>query len=75
MELAAGFDLTNGMSFEKINEWNRDNRYIKGYLDTENDPYAEYEVNLSPGRTYESLNDDFAIWRTALPKFKTFIGW
>ena len=74
MQFSMAFDLAKGLTPDKINEWNRDKRYIKAYLDAEGDPWGQYDVNLSPGRTYEGLDDDFAIWRQTIPVFKTFIG-
>ena len=74
MQFSVVFDLYKGLTTDKINQWNRDKRYIKAYIDSEGDPWGQYDVNLSPGRTYEGLDDDFAVWRQTLPVFKTFIG-
>jgi hypothetical protein len=68
------FDLDKGLTADKINEWNLGKRYIKAYIDSEGDPWGQYDVNLSPGRTYEGLDDDFGVWRLTLPVFKSFIG-
>ena len=79
MQWAAGFNMTkpglpNGVT--KINEWNTTKRYVKAYVDATGDPWAQYDVNLSPGQTYEGLDDAFKnVWVRSLPAFKTFIGW
>lgn len=75
VQFEAGFDLTNGITAAKINEWNRDKRYMKAYVDSGNDPHVSYDVNTSPGRTYEGLADDFGVWTGTLPTFASFIGW
>jgi hypothetical protein len=79
MQLAAGFDLADpGLKggAAKINEWNQSKRYIKAYIDSTGDPWAQYDVNLSPGETYEGLEDSFKnVWVSSLPDFKKFIGW
>lgn len=75
VQFQAGFDLDKGMSAAKINEWNRDKRYMKAYIDSSSDPHVGYDVNTSPGRTYEGLADDFSVWISTLPTFATFIGW
>jgi hypothetical protein len=74
MQFSVVFDLDKGLTADKINEWNLGKRYIKAYIDSEGDPWGQYDVNLSPGRTYEGLDDDFGVWRLTLPVFKSFIG-
>jgi hypothetical protein len=71
----ADFDLTDGLSMAKINEWNTNKRYLKGNLDAHNDPIATYDVNTSPSRTYEGLTDDMGVWTDTLPTFAKFIGY
>jgi hypothetical protein len=74
VQFEAGFDLSNGLSASKINEWNRDKRYMKAYVDSGNDPHVSYDVNTSPGRSYEGLADDLGVWTGTLPTFAQFIG-
>ena len=57
-----------------MNEWNRDNRWARGYYDSVNDPWVEYDVDLTPGGTYELLDDEFATWRSTLTRFMTHYG-
>ncbi len=79
MQLTAGFNMTKpGLAggATKINEWNTTKRYIKAYVDADNDPWAQYDVNLSPGESFEALDDNFKnVWISSLPDFKKFIGW
>jgi opacity protein-like surface antigen len=79
LQLTAGFDLKDpGLpgGAAKINEWNMGKRYLKAYVDSTGDPWAQYDINLSPGETYEGLDDDFKnVWVSGLPEFKKFIGW
>jgi hypothetical protein len=75
VQFEAGFDLTNGITTSKINEWNRDKRYLKAYVDSGSDPHVSMDANTSPARTYEGLADDFGVWTGTLPLFATFIGW
>ena len=74
IQFSAGFDLDKGLTLAKINEWNRKNRYLKAYLDDENDPYVQYDVNLNAGRTFAGLDDDFAVWTSMVNDFAKFIG-
>ncbi len=75
VQFEAGFDLANGITTAKINEWNRDKRYLKAYADSGADPHVSLDANTSPARTYEGLADDFGVWTGTLPTFASFIGW
>lgn len=75
LQFSAGFNLNDGLALAKINEWNKTHRYLKAWLDDENDPYVEYDVNVNAGRTMAGLNDDFDVWVDFLDSFTTFIGW
>ena len=75
LQFSSGFDLKDGLTLARINEWNKGNRYLKAYLDDENDPYVEYDVNVDAGRTFSGLKDDLAIWNTMVGRFTTFIDW
>lgn len=75
LQFSAGFDLKQGLTLEKANEWNRKNRYLKAYLDDDMDPYVQYDVNVNAGRTVAGLDDDFGVWTGMLGDFTTFIDW
>ena len=75
LEFSEGFDTKGSFSAGKTNEWNRDHRWTRAYVDKESDPWLECDVDLSPGGTYESLKDQFGIWLDALSHFRKFIGW
>jgi hypothetical protein len=53
----------------QLNQWNSDVPWCKAYYDTVNDPCLDMDISLSPGGTYESLNDLFATWNTVLGRF------
>ena len=74
LEFLVGFDLPNGMTMEKLNKWNRDSRFGHAYLDDENDPYLQLDLNSSPGFTSESMATYVETWTALVPKFKTYIG-
>ncbi|CAN5511877.1 YbjN domain-containing protein [soil metagenome] len=75
LQFSAGFDMKQGLTLEKANEWNRKNRYLKVYLDDDLDPYVQYDVNVNAGRTVSGLDDDFAVWTGMIEDFTTFIDW
>lgn len=75
LQFSASFDLDKPMDLKVVNAWNRDKRFLKAYLDDEGDPFVEYDASVSPGGSYEALNDDFLVWTSTLPAFKSHIGW
>ena len=70
-----GFDTKGAFNAEKMNDWNMTKRWARAYVDKENDPWVEYDVDLAPGGTYEGLKDQFGIWEDSLERFRKYIGW
>jgi hypothetical protein len=60
-----------GVEADAINGWNRDRRFAKAYLDGENDPVLEMDVNLRHGVPRANLEDTIDWWRISLEKFKS----
>jgi|SaaInl59LU_5_DNA_1037362.scaffolds.fasta_scaffold59776_1 hypothetical protein len=75
LKWSAGFDLTNGMSLQKANEWNRDHLLGSVYLDDEDDPYIDYYVVAKGGLSAETFEETLSRWNGALSSFKDYIDW
>ena len=73
IEFSVGFNTKGAFNAQQMNDWNTKQRWIRAYIDDVKDPWLEYDVDLSPGGTYEILNDEFAIWRDQLKKFADFV--
>jgi hypothetical protein len=69
LELAAGFSTSGKFDISLLNEWNSKNRWCRAYYDSVNDTWLEMDIDLWPGGTYESLDDQFAAWNTTLGRF------
>jgi hypothetical protein len=69
MQFSAGFATHGKFDMSQMNTWNRDSRWARGYFDSVNDPWVEYDVDLTPGGTYELLDDEFATWNATLIRF------
>jgi len=69
LELLFAFSSKGKFDISRLNEWNRDVPWCKAYYDTVNDPCLDMDIALSPGGTYESLNDQFATWGNVLGNF------
>jgi hypothetical protein len=65
---------TNGkIAATRVNDWNRQKRWARGYLNA-NQIYVEMDCDLTPGGSYELLNDELATWKKTVDSFKTFFS-
>jgi hypothetical protein len=70
LQFSEGFDTKGAYNAGEMNDWNLHNRWGRAYIDKVNDPWVEMDVDLTPGGTYELLNDEFATWRATLANFR-----
>lgn len=75
IQFQAGYDLTNGMSLARANQWNSDMRYAAAHLDDEMDPFLQMDMNIDYGVSAENFVDNFEMWSNVLGKFEEFINW
>jgi len=76
IQFSAGYDLTDGITFERANEWNRQKRYAKVFVDDELDPFLRMDVNLDfDGVGDENFEDSLDLWRLLVEDFEEFIDW
>jgi len=71
LELVFAYSSKGKFDVSRLNEWNNDVPWGKAYYDTVNDPCLDMDISLSPGGTFESLNDQFATWNNILSTFIT----
>ncbi len=69
LEFSFGIDTKGAWTADKMNDWNRDNRWGTAYVDKEHDPWLNMNVDLTPGGSYELLDDEFTNWQTGLSDF------
>jgi hypothetical protein len=74
MQYAAGFSANSSSNLENVNAWNRTKRYIKAYLTNGGSLYGEYDLDISPGGTYEMLEDELDNWRRNIVTFRQTFG-
>jgi hypothetical protein len=75
LTLRTGFNLEPGMTYERINQWNYDNRLSRAFLDNEMDPYIEGDITFVGGISHENLLAGVSGFESQLAAFKDFIGW
>src|ERR1700722_12858798 len=74
MQYAAGSTANASYNSTKVNEWNRTHRYIKAYLTASGALYGEYDLDVSPGCTYEMLEDCLGNWRRNVVTFNKYFN-
>jgi hypothetical protein len=72
----SGYDLNSAPSLERMNEWNRGKRFGRAYLDKENDPILEMDVDLDDGGLSSALFiDNIEFWSSVLADFEKHVGY
>ena len=76
VQFHSGYDLNTAPELSRINEWNRTKRFGRAFLDGENDPILEMDVDLDDGGVTPALFiDNIEFWASILPDFERFIGY
>jgi hypothetical protein len=74
VQFSAGWDLENGITLAKMEEWNANRLWGTAYRDDEKDPWLTLTVNLKYGITVENLDDTVDWWKVTMPRFAEHIG-
>ena len=72
LQFSSGW-ITDRVDMDRINAWNRRNRFARAYLDDEDDPIIEMDVNMEFGVTRRNFDDTFGVWSAVLSAFAEFI--
>ena len=76
MQFSAGFDLDQPMPVDRVNQWNRDRRFGRVYLDETGDPFVEMDIGLAgDGIGRQNFNEALETWRLVLSEFRDFMDW
>ena len=75
LQFGAYFDMVDGMSLTRAQDFNKERRWVKVYLNDENDPIVEMDYNLRGGVTAENFNDTLEWWRITMGEFVTYINY
>ncbi len=69
INLATGWASDGQYTIDEVNKWNRENRFVKAYIDDEGDPILEMDVNLHLGVTRDNLDKTFDWWSYMMGEF------
>lgn len=71
IQYAAGWTPLAAGTLTAVNAWNVKNRYARAYLDDHNNLWGEYDVDISPGGTWEQMDKSLDRWGSIISSFKT----
>jgi Putative bacterial sensory transduction regulator len=74
LQYAAGWSPKPNITTDKINGWDRDKRYIRAYIADDGGIWGEYDIDITPGGTYEALTHSLERWRSQLNAFEKFVN-
>ncbi len=74
MQYAAGWPANSSYNLERVNSWNVAHRYIKAYLTASGGLFGEYDLDVSPGGTFEMLDDCLQNWRRNVVSFSKYFN-
>lgn len=74
VQFRSGYDLSDGMTLETLNEWNASMRYGNAWLDDVDDPYIELDLDLT-GSSDEQVSRYVDVWSAMMTRFQDFIGY
>ena len=76
VQFHAGYHLQTPATLERINEWNRTQRFGRAYLDATNDPILQMDVDLDDGGLSTALfTDNLEFWSSVVGRFEKHIGY
>jgi hypothetical protein len=75
VQFVTGFNLKDGMTYQRADEWNDVKRWATMSLDNDMDPFLSMDVSLTPGSSYEALAESISIWEMMIDDAKVFLDW
>lgn len=73
IQFSVVFDMEDGMSLTRAQDFNLEKRWAKVYLDEESDPRLEMDVNLYGGVSETNFSDTLDWWVIIMNDFIEFI--
>ena len=74
LQFSAGFDLENGTTDAVINRFNRDYRYVRAFLDDEQDPFLRLDFEVVNTAHAAYIGSQIDTYEQLLPEFQRAIG-
>ncbi|UWQ62859.1 YbjN domain-containing protein [Leisingera caerulea] len=76
IQFFSGYQTDGSVRLAKINEWNNENRFARGYISEEGSARIEMDVFLGDdGMSPDDFAEAVSLWTRAMQDFETFIDW
>ena len=75
LQFSVALDLEAGTTLAVANRFNRDFRYARLYLDQENDPFLQFDFEITHADAQEHIASQIAIWEDLLAEFMDATGY
>ena len=72
LQLYIGFKGAKA-SVNRINEWNRTHRFSRAYVDKDNDPVLESDLDFAGGVTLDTLKNFITLFESSAKAYKEFL--
>ena len=73
LRFASGYDLADGTTLEVLDDWNEEQRFASAYLDDEDDPWLQMDLNTAGGITQTNFAKNFELWQSMMAEFEEHI--
>jgi hypothetical protein len=73
LQFIAGYNLAKGTTLEVLDEWNEKKRFASAYLDDEDDPFLQLDVNTEGGITQANFEKTLDLWQSLKGEFEEHI--
>lgn len=77
LQYAAGWPTSAAGNVDvatKLLTWDRENRFIRAYIsESGKNFWGEFDIDISPGGTYEALDRSLTRWSAAVGSFKAYM--
>ena len=73
LQLYIGFKGVRA-SVNRINEWNRTHRFSRAYIDKDNDPVLESDLDFAGGVTLDTIKNFITLFESSAKAYKEFLA-
>jgi len=75
VQFHAGFELQKKADLKAMNDFNREKRFAKAYLDKDDDANIDMDVEMAGGMPEKLFKENIGDWETLMAAFVTHIGY
>lgn len=74
LQFYIGYSASDAVNAGRINDWNREKRFSRAYIDSSGDPVMEMDLDLDfAGLPRENVTEAFNLWAALTSSFSSFI--